>query len=695
MPGRLSSLALVLLAAAPAALRADATLPPLFSDHLVLQRAASVPVWGRAEPGERISLDLGGVAAAETAAGADGRWRARLDLSDPRRAPAGPHTLTIRAKNTVVVRDVLIGEVWLASGQSNMARTMEVCGSPEEIAASANPRVRFFTVEPRASAEPLENIPGRWEIAGPKTTPAFSAVAYYFANRLQAELGAPVGVLHASRGSTPIEAWTSLDALRAEPLTAGTAETKIRRFLANDPETFPARKAAWLAALRPWLAAHDREDRPVSPATIAAWAAGPAGDGADGWSRVRLPGALPGERVLWVRREIDVPASAAGASVVLTAEEIVGIDTVYFDGRRIGGRTLETFGGAGVGRLDVRRHYRIPAEAMTTGRHTIAMRIHAPLGEAGVNGRNFAAGPIDLAGDWLLKTERHFPPLDQAARAAAPRPLEAPTRAETTPSFLFNGMIGGLAPFGLRGVIWYQGEGDAGNPVRYRTTFPLLINDWRARWRSDDDATQPLSFYWCQLPGYQAKPASADSPPGWASIREAQALALSLPRTGQAVLIDTGEAGDLHPRDKRVAGARLAAIALARDYARPVEFSGPVFAGMAVEGASIRVRFAHLGGGLVARPVPAEYLHVSTPERIAKPLKRNRPGSQLEGFAIRGGPDGKWEWADARIEGDAVVVSSPRVAAPSAVRYAWHGNPTGNLYNAAGLPAAPFRTDDD
>ncbi|EIP98440.1 protein of unknown function (DUF303) [Opitutaceae bacterium TAV1] len=700
---RIVTLALLLItsAAAPRFAHADVTLPSVFSDHMVLQRSAATPVWGRAAPGEKITITLAPSAAASssvaplatasTTAGADGRWRIDLDLSGVARVPAGPHRLVVKAANTLDISDVLVGEVWLASGQSNMARTMSASASKDEIAASANNSIRFFTASRKTSPAPLADVAGKWVVAAPGTTPGFSAVAYYFARQLQAELGVPFGVIHSSWGGTPVEAWTSLDALKSDPAISPAATAQVTAFA-----DFPATKAAWLAALKPWLAASQREDRPTPPDALASFTTGSATDGADGWTKVRLAGKLPGERILWVRRDITVPPADAGKPLTIDIDEIVGIDTVYLDGKKIGGRTLETFDGEGRSRLNSRRQYRVPASDATAGRHTLAIRIHAPLGESGINAGYFTAGSQKLFGDWLLKTEHAFAPLTPAARAASPGPLKAPLRPWNVPASLYNGMIDALVPYGLRGFIWYQGENDAGNPLRYRATFPLLINDWRARWAGSGLATAatPLSFYWCQLPNFQEKTDDPNASPGWAGIREAQTLTLKLPRTGQAVLIDAGEAGDVHPKSKHEAGARLAALALAHDYGSPVEYSGPVYDAMTIEGPAIRVRFKHLGGGLVARPVPAEYLYQSVPQRVTRPLKRNSPDSQLEGFLIRGA-GGKWEWADARIDGETVIVSSPRVPKPEAVRYAWFPNPTCNLYNAAGFPACPFRTDTD
>lgn len=266
---------------------------------------------------------------------------------------------------------------------------------------------------------------------------------------------------------------------------------------------------------------------------------------------------------------------------------------------------------------------------------------------------------------------------------AAPAKAPAP---QLLPAYLYNGMIAPLIPMALRGAIWYQGENNAGRAYAYRTAFPTLINDWRKRWSEGD-----FPFYWCQLANYQARGAQPEES-RWAELREAQTLTLALPNTGQAVLIDLGETGDIHPRNKKDAGLRLAAIALAQSYGQQVPFSGPVYDSMKVEGNAVRIHFKN-AEGLAARPLPDSY-----PERTGSPkmipVTRQSPGGELDGFALAGA-DKKWHWADAaKIEGENVVLSSAAVPQPVAVRYDWANNPQGNLYNAAGFPAVPFRTDD-
>lgn len=495
------------LALLPLLAAAEVRMPAILSDHLVLKRGADTPVWGKAAPDEAIVVTLG-EATARTVTGADGRWRVTLDLTG---SPAGPLVLTVEGKNRIAINDVLIGEVWLASGQSNMAFRLKAATDAEkEIAGSANFQLRQFEVARAEEANPAEDCKGVWVVAGPETVGAFSAVAYFFAKRLQGELQIPVGIINASVGGTPCEAWTSPEAIQADPHL----------------------KAA---------------------------------------------------------RERALAALAA-------------------------------------------------------------------------------------------------PPLQDEQKGEAKR-RKIPRRAQTEPGCLFNGMISPLLPCALSGVIWYQGEANAKRAWQYRSAIPRMIQDWRNQWQRPD-----LPFYFCQLPNHYPKRAEPTNSL-WAELREAQSLALRLPHTGQAVLIDLGEAGDLHPPGKQGPGNRLAAIALANVYGRKITFSGPVYQAMKIEAGKIRLAFAHADDGLVAQPLPNTY-NVKTKAGQTAPLVRNSPDSELEGFAICGS-DHQWVWAEAKIDGESVLVWSDKISDPVAVRYAWADNPTCNLANGAGLPAAPFRTDDE
>lgn len=654
------------------ALWSDVTLPPIFSDHAVLLKAEKVPIWGKADPGEEVTVSVAGQSATAKA-GADGEWAAVLDLSE---AGPGPFEMSVQGKNKLTISDVVVGEVWLASGQSNMEWVLsKTAGASEEIAGSANPLLRQFLVKKNASPVAAEEAHGEWSVASPETSGGFSAVGYYFGKRLQGELNVPVGIVNTSWGGTPSEAWTSRKALATVP----DLETATERLDAAFT-SYPGLKKDYVEKMAAWLKETGREDRPgADPAAFA----GPDVS-TDGWIPVEVPGevraeGLPDTGAVWLRKEINIDAVPSN-SLGLTLP-IDGFDSVYWNGKLLKSTTYETFAGLG----EIRRGgpFNIPAADVLTGRNVLAIRFFAPSTPARIDGQP-KAGAEPLIGTWLAKAEYALPPVP--ADRPAPAPMRNPPGPQNIGSYLFNGMISPIVPYGIRGAIWYQGESNVGRAFQYRTAFPLLITDWRSQWKQGD-----FPFYFCQLANFQAK-TSEPGESAWAELREAQSSTLSLPNTGQAILIDIGEASDIHPQNKRDVGTRLALIALAQDYGKKIPFSGPVYDSVKFEDGKAILSFRHADGGLVAAPVPATY-DVQTVASKTAPLVRNSPQSQLEGFAICGA-DKVWHWADAKIQGDTVVVSSPKVPQPVAVRYAWADNPTCNLSNGAGLPAGPFRTDD-
>ncbi|HEY9249847.1 MAG TPA: sialate O-acetylesterase [Rariglobus sp.] len=666
------ALAAVLL---PVCSRAEVTLPAIISDHMVVQKSARVPIWGQASPGEAVTVTLNGQSARATADAA-GKWLAALDLKN---SPPGPFELTVEGKNKLTLSDVVVGEVWLASGQSNMEFGVGgSLGGGKEIASSANPLLRQFLVKRTASGEALDDTEGRWVAASPATTGTFTAVGYFFGKKLQSELQVPVGLINAAWGGTPCESWTSPAALDS------VAELRLGREKREASfKAYPKKKQAFVEEFGAWLRTNGREDRP--PADPAAFAG--TAISTEGWIPVKVPGrvaapGLPEAGAVWLRREVDIkPKPSASLRLSLP---INGFDSVFWNGRLLQQTTYRDFPGLGA----VRRYgaFDLPANAVNAGSNVLALRFHMPAGPAEFWGEP-KAGSLSLAGSWLAKAEYAFPPLPPAQVAAAPKPPAVPAESQYVGGYLFNGMIHPILPYAIRGAIWYQGEANAGRAWQYRTAFPLMIADWRNHWKQGD-----FPFYFCQLPAYHAKK-TEPSESAWAELREAQSLALALPNTGQATLIDLGEAANIHPRNKKDVGDRLALIALARDYGRSGPFSGPVYDSVSFANGKAVVRFKHVEGGLVARPLPETYDVNSQNTLVTAPLVRNSPASQLEGFALCG-EDKTWFWADASIQGDTVVVSSDKVPAPVAVRYAWADNPTCNLYNRAGLPAAPFRTDD-
>ncbi len=659
---------------------ADVKLPAIISDHMVLEKAAKVSIWGSGDPGEEVTVSLNGIAATAKADAA-GKWMLALNLKDS--AP-GPFEMTVAGKNKLTLSDVVIGEVWVASGQSNMQfMVREAIGAKGEMARPANPLLRQFAVKMNATSELMDDVQGKWVSASPATVGNFTAVGYFFAKMLQKELSVPVGLIHISVGGTPCESWTSAEALDSVPDLRATRE----RLWAAVKEA-PEKKKAFIESMEAWTKENGREDKPCADA--AAYT-GPE-ISSDGWVAVKLPGAvtapvLPQAGAVWLRKEINFPSAPTEKFPI--SLPIDGFDSVYWNGRLLKQTTFRNFEGLGFVRR--RGPFDIMPEDVKVGKNILAIRLYEPtrpaVFPANTGGpRAGSGGSIKLEGEWLAKTEYEFPAIPAEKLAAAPQPLIIPPSPIHVASFLFNGMVRPIIPYAIRGVIWYQGEANTSRAYQYRTTFPLLISDWRKQWNQGD-----FPFYFCQLPIYRPK-ASMPGESGWAELREAQSLALKLPNVGQAVTIDVGETGNLHPRNKKDVGERLALIALAKDYGKAIPFSGPVYDSMKVESGKAILSFLHTDGGLTAKPLPETDVVSSLTNETAT-LVRNSPNSQLEGFAICG-EDRNWTWSDAKIDGDNVIVWSDKVPSPLAVRYAWADNPTCNLTNGSGLPASPFRTDD-
>ena len=621
-------------------------LHPLFTDHVVLQRDVPVPVWGWAEPGQRVKVELAGQSV-ETTVDPQGKWLARLGPY-----PAGgPHVLTVTGPKSAEVQDILVGDVWICSGQSNMEWPLGgAIRAREETAKANHPRIRLFTVPRKVAIEPTSTVDASWEVCTPESATRFSAVGYFFGRELQRELGVPIGLIHSSWGGTVAEAWASAGALESmDDFKRAVAQVRAEKADAGKlPGRFEQAMAAW------W-----KKNDPGS-AEQPAWS-DPKFD-ANAWKAMKLPGnweqrGLPDfDGIAWFRKEVDLPESWDGKSVTLSLGAVDDRDTTFLNGVEVGH----------MNDWNARRNYKVPAGVAKSGRNLIAVRVLDTSGLGGFAGdpkaMNLAlvgddkAEPISLAGDWSYKAST---PMDELSS-----PPETTGNTPNRVTVLYNGMIAPLKPFPIKGAIWYQGESNASRAAQYRRLLPTMIRDWRAAFEVGD-----FPFYIVQLANYMdVRKAPANSQ--WAELREAQYLTTkALPNVGLALAIDIGEAKDIHPRNKQDVGRRLALNALATAYGKDVESSGPVYKSKEVKGNAVKLTFDHLGGGLVAKG-----------------------GEKLEGFAIAG-EDGKFAWADAVIDGDAVVVSSPKVEKPANVRYAWADNPACNLYNQAGLPAVPFRTD--
>lgn len=639
-------------------------LPEIFAQGMVLQRSAATPVWGVSDPGSQIRVTVG-QATAETQVGTDGKWRLNLNLES---VGPGPHEMNV---NELVLSDVLVGEVWLCGGQSNMELNLgSTLDAGAVIKKSSNPNIRQFLVPRRGENEPVDDIRGKWVAADPADSGKFSAVGYYFARELQRELGVPIGIINATWGSSPAEAWMSRDGLSRVEATAAEAAR-----VDEDAKTYPSRRKEFIRAFQAWLTASGLADSlQWTEVDVRALSD-------EKWTTVNLPQPAPSTTepgAIWLRRTVNMPAEAANKPLSITLGTVQMLEDVWWNGEKVGGTTLEMFE---TGRNP--RKVEVPAPLVREGANELLMRIWSPAKTPHflVWEESFKAGSVSLKGKWQMTREATH----AAPKEAPPEPPRALPPIQQVAFRAFNGMIAPLIPYGLAGVIWYQGENNSPRALEYHDVFPALISDWRRHWGRED-----LPFFWCQLANHKKKsPTPVES--AWAELQEAQTQSLVVPHTGQAVINDFGEAGDIHPRNKAVPGNRLANIALAKVYGRPRPASGPLFGGVTFGAGKALVRFQDTGGGLVAAPVPDTQIITSIPSKTA-PLIRNSPNSQLEGFAICG-PDRAWQWANASVDGDTVVVWNPDVPDPIAVRFAWADNPTFNLRGKNGLPAVPFRTD--
>jgi len=628
-------------------------LHPLFTDHMVLQRDMVTSIWGWTQPGEEVKVTL----ADETATGvadAQGKWLVKLAA-----LPAGgAHTMTVAGPRTVKVKDVLVGDVWICSGQSNMQ--MSVRGSlnaKEEIAAATHPRIRFFSVPwaglrpggPQVMhTEPQETVAAKWEVCSPRTVGGFSAIAYFFARDLQKEEDVPIGLIRAAVGGSTITAWCARPMLERVPeLKSALQSVDTLKTLVKEGKIG---EAHFKEVVKQWWEDNDTGTRE-------GWFK-PECDTAD-WKKVTLPGG--GKRpdvprfngVVWFRKEVEIPADWAGKDLSLYITGIYEPDVTWFNGTVVG-----AFGQGWINRTS-----RIPGRLVKAGRNVIALRVLAQRGRGYqgpsdasklslAGGRSPAA--ISLGGERMLR--------ESTPRAKLP---PFPHRLDNDfqlPTVLYNGMLAPLTPYAIRGALWYQGETPCpgGNAV-HRRILTGMIADWRKRFQSPDSW-----FLIVQLPVLGGTPTMNPEATGAAAIRAVQwDVGQSVANADTAVITDLGDPHDIHPKNKQDVGKRLALIAQARIFDKPVEYSGPVCKTASLEGDTVRIRYDHLGGGLVVK------------------------GDKLEGFALAGS-DRKWVWADAKIDGEDVLVSCPQVEAPKFLRYDYVDVPRYCLWNKAGLPAAPF-----
>jgi sialate O-acetylesterase len=622
---------------------AEPFLSPVFTDNMVLQRDQQDAVWGWSKPGDKITVSIAGQSTTSTAM-ADGKWTVML----PPLPAGGPHTMTVSGPETVTLDNVLVGDVWICSGQSNMEwRVQDTNNAPVEIAAANFPQIRHLEIPHVTAVEPQKTVANDgWKVCSPETVSRFTAVGFYFGRKLNEDLKVPIGLIHTSWGGTIAEAWTSKEALTPlNDFNQAMADLEKRAKAAGNG---PDPQEAWYAA----------NDQGTSGGTYA-WAAADFDDSSwstmnqpQQWTGSNLPEVMDLDGAVWMRRSVELSPDLAGKEAILSLGAIDDEDAVWINGKKIGDT-------AGFNRM---RGYKVPAGILEEGKNSIAVRVMDVNGGGGLTGpaealklESSGLAPVPLTGPWRYKVGADLTKTTAFPKRTGDNP--------NVPTVLYNAMVAPLLPYGIKGAIWYQGESNAGRAVQYRKLLPTMIGDWRKRFGQGD-----FPFYIVQLANFmQAKPQPGESE--WAELREAQAMtAKNVPNSGLAVAIDIGEANDIHPRNKQDVGKRLALQALAKTYGQKIVASGPEFREAKTEGNAIRLSFDHVGGGLAAK------------------------GGSLRGFSIAGA-DKKFVWADAKIDGAAIVVSSPQVSAPVAVRYAWTENPEATLFNAEGLPAIPFRTD--
>jgi sialate O-acetylesterase len=625
---------------------AQVILPAILCDSMILQRNKPIKIWGEASPGEKITIDFLSKRQ-KIKADALGKWTVQF----PEQQAGGPYSMQINASNKIILQHILIGDVWFCSGQSNMVHQLNIhdVTYASEIANANYPQIRQFLIPTLTNLNgPQENMPkGSWRPAIGQEVRPFSAVAYFFAKKIHEKYGIPIGIINASVGGTPIEAWTSEQAFIDFPEVLKTIEKNKDTAYINglSRRTPPSGNSAarqqpgdlGLSGEKPWYAAD------YIP---------------KGWRNINVPGYWEDQGIknldgaVWYRKEINVPATMVGKAAKVWLGRIVDADALYINGKQVGNTTYQY----------PQRRYSIEAGLLKAGKNLVVVRVTNNTGKGGfVPDKPYClfAGndTVDLTGTWQYKVGEVFERRSGLGGGGI--------NAQGQPTALYNAMVAPIINQTIKGILWYQGESNAGKPLEYEKLQKALIADWRSKWNDPN-----LPFLYVQLPNFMEVNYSPEES-NWAILRNAQLKALEVPNTGMAVAIDLGEWNDIHPDNKKDVGERLAFAALKVAYGEKLVYSGPVLQSANVAGDQITLSFQHIGSGLMTND-----------------------GEPLSNFAIAG-EDKKFVWANARIEGDKVVVWHKELPNPKYVRYAWADNPSNpNLYNKEGLPATPFSTAD-
>jgi sialate O-acetylesterase len=645
------------------------SLPAIFANNMVLQQNTKVNLWGTSEPNDNIKIEASWGKSATAIAGKDGKWSATIETV----VAGGPYSLKIKGKSSkITIDNILLGEVWLCSGQSNMEMPLKgfsskdsILDASKEIAAANYPQIRMFAVARAYSPKPKDNVKGEWMITSPKTVADYSATAYLFGRSLYQQLQVPIGLINTSWGGTPAESWISADLLSIYPEFAKDLDSLDK---ADEK----------LKAFNTWIESHPQmpianNDNAWKNLSFSDFACALATTKDNQWSNMKLPvswestsvGTFDG--VIWFRKWIDVPESWLKSSdIQIKLPAIDDMDQTFINGVRVGATEMPNY-------WQTPRTYTVPASALHAGKNLIAIRVLDNSGGGGIwNAKdtmqliNYSLKEnIDLTGDWKYMPvaeimNNTFYIYDYAQNDFKNRPALG-TLGPLSPSTLYNGMINPLIPYTIKGAIWYQGESNVGRAEQYKTLFPDLIQNWRSKWNQGE-----FPFYFVQIAPYEySSPENTES----AEIREVQRLTMvKTPNTGMVVTLDIGNVKNIHPAFKIPVGERLAAWALANQYHKNIACSGPMYKSMSIEGNKVRLSFDYTGKGLSAK------------------------NGKLEGFEIAGA-DKQFVAAEAVIENNTVVVSSSKIAEPKVIRYAFKNGSQASLYNVDGLPASSFITE--
>ena len=618
---------------------ANVRMPLLFADGMVLQRNKPIPVWGWADANEKIEVRFN-KKTKSIIADKNGKWMVKLDAEKA----GGPFELTISGKNKIVITNVLVGEVWICSGQSNMEfQVSKTMNAKAEIEDSNYPMIRHFGVAQDLSGSPKEDLKaGKWAVCNKENVSDFTAVGYFFAKKIYVELKIPIGIINTSWGGTCVETWTSREAFeKSEDFKTMIAEVPQVDMDAIF-ETYKKSVLDNLKKVQGFDVSMTNENQFKELNFQDAH-----------WPEIKVPSLWENQQIgnidgiVWMRKTILLSAEQARKEAVLHLSKVDDEDQTYVNGVQVGTNNI----------WEAQRVYKIPAGILKEGANVIAVRISDYTGGGGIYGDpadlkiDFKDSNVSLEGLWKFNVV-------QVKIAISPN---------SYPSLLYNAMINPLIPYAFQGVLWYQGEANVSRAKEYKKAFPLMINDWRMHFKQGD-----FPFYFVQLSTFDEFGGNSKKGSKWAELREAQTQTLQLPNTGMAVTTDIGNAKDIHPTNKQDVGKRLAAIALNNVYGKKMVYSGPIFKSQEIKGNQITLTFDNIGSGLSA----------------------SDPNGILRGFEIAGA-DKVFYPAKAIIKDNKVIVSNGNVKNPVAVHYGWADDDTEiNLFNKENFPASPFRTDD-